>query len=165
MKRTLLVCWCIALPVILVGCASAPIALSPVGPGPSSRPAVAQRETKGYLEVFSAREKSTEFGFNTYFYPHSGYDINDASGKSVRFVPNHLSDMDESPDRVALPAGTYNIVARSTWCGQVTVPVVIENGNITAVHLDNEWWAPSHTPSNELTYLPNKEAVGWSVQP
>ena len=165
MKSTILIYCGAALPLILVGCASAPIALSPVGPGPASRPAVAQTDAKGYLEVFSAREKSTEIGFNTYFYPHSGYDINDASGKSVRFVPNHLSDMDESPDRVTLPAGTYNIVARSTWSGQVTVPVIVEDGNITVVHLDNEWFPPSNIPSQELTYLPNKEAVGWSAQP
>jgi len=89
------------------------------------------------LQVFSAREKSNEIGENTYFYPHSGYRVNDADGKTIRYVQNHLSDMDESPDQVNLPAGSYQIVARSSWAGQVVLPVVIEDGKTTVLHLDD----------------------------
>ena len=94
--------------------------------------------TKGYLQVFSATEKSPPIASDdyTYFNLHSGYDINDASGKNVKFVANHASNMDEWPDEVALPTGTYNIVAASTCCGLVTVPVVIQKGKTTVVHLD-----------------------------
>jgi len=70
--------------------------------------------------------------------------------------------MDEWPDTVTLPAGTYNIVAESTGCGLVTVPVVIANGKTTTVHLDGNWSAPSKTPTNNLVFLPDGEAVGWS---
>ena len=70
---------------------------------------------KGYLQVFSATEKSNAVASDdyTYFNLHSGYDINDASRKSVKFLPNHASNMDEWPDQVTLPAGNYNIVAES----------------------------------------------------
>jgi len=74
----------------------------------------------------------------------------------------HMSNMDEWPDTVTLPAGTYNIVAESTGCGLVTVPVVIANGKTTTVHLDGNWSAPSKTPTNNLVFLPDGEAVGWS---
>lgn len=137
------------------------MALAPVGPDAISR---AVPGTKGYLQVFSATEKSPPIASDdpTYFNLHTGYDINDAAGKTVKFVPNHASSMDEWPDEVRLPAGNYNIVAESTCCGLVTMPVVIQQGKTTIVHLDGNWWPPSKTSTNQLVYLPDGEAVGWS---
>ena len=137
------------------------MALAPVGPDAISRVVPG---SKGYLQVFSATEKSSAVASDdyTYFNLHSGYDINDASGKSVKFVPNHASNMDEWPDEVRLPAGNYNIVAESACCGLVTVPVIIQAGKTTVVHLDRNWWPPSNTPTNQLVYLPDGETVGWS---
>jgi hypothetical protein len=149
---------------LLAGCASNPMALAPVGPDAGGRTVSG---AKGYLEVFTATEKSAPIASddNTYFDLHSGYDINDPSGKSIKYVPNHASNMDESPDRVTLPAGNYNIVAKSTCCGLVTVPVVIEKGKTTIVHLDRNWFPPSNISTNRLVFLPNGETVGWSGPP
>jgi hypothetical protein len=146
---------------ILGGCVSTQMTLAPVGPGAISR---AVPGSNGYLQVFSATEKSPPIASDdpTYFNLHSGYDINDAAGKSVKFVPNHASNMDEWPDEVRLKAGKYNIVAESTCCGLVTVPVVIQQGKTTIVHLDKNWWQPSKTDTNQLVFLPDGEAVGWS---
>lgn len=143
------------------GCISHPMALAPVGPEVGKH---AMAGTKGYLQVFSATEKSIPFASDdpTFFDLHTGYEINDAAGKSVKFVANHMSNMDEWPDTVRLPAGTYNIVAESTCCGLVTVPVVIANGKTTTVHLDRNWSPPSKTSTNQLVFLPDGEAVGWS---
>jgi hypothetical protein len=137
------------------------MALSPVGPNSGGQTAVG---SKGYLQVFSATEKSIPFASDdsTCFNLRTGYDINDAAGKSVRFVANHMSNMDESPNEVRLPAGTYNILAESTCCGLVTVPVIIQEGKATVVHLDRNWWPPSNTPTNQLVFLPDGEVVGWS---
>jgi len=137
------------------------MALAPVGPDMGKR---AMAGTKGYLQVFSATEKLIPFAPDapTLFDLHTGYDIKVADGKTVKFVANHLSNMDEWPDTVRLPAGTYNIVAESTCCGLVTVPVVIANGKTTTVHLDRNWWPPSKTSTNQLVFLPDGEAVGWS---
>jgi hypothetical protein len=146
----------------VAGCASNPLALAPVGPEPG-RPAGAG--ANGALQVFSATQQSTQIGDigpGSFFHPHSGYDIDDASGQRVKFVFNHASDMDEWPDLVKLPAGHYQIVAESACCGQVTVPVVIENGKTTVVHLDRNWWPPNHTPLTQVVYLPDGEGVGWS---
>jgi hypothetical protein len=145
----------------MTGCISNPMALAPVGPDVGKR---AVAGTNGYLQVFSATEKSIPYASDdsTLFDLHTGYDINTAAGKSVKYVPNHMSNMDEWPDTVKLPAGTYNIVAESTCCGLVTVPAVIENGKTTTVHLDRNWWPPSKTSTNKLVFLPDGEAVGWS---
>ena len=146
---------------LLTGCVSSPTALAPVGPDAIS---LAAPGSNGYLQVFSATQKSMPFASDdpTYFELHTGYDINDAAGKSVKFVPNHASNMDEWPDEVRLTAGNYNIVAESTCCGIVTLPVSIQQGKTTVVHLDGNWWPPSKTATNELVFLPDGEAVGWS---
>ena len=145
----------------VTGCISNPMALAPVGPEVGKGVVVG---TKGYLQVFSATEKSIPFASDdpTFFDLHTGYDINDAAGKSVKYVANHMSNMDEWPDTERLPAGTYNIVAESACCGLVTVPVVIANGKTTTVHLDRNWWPPSKTSTNKLVFLPDGAAVGWS---
>jgi hypothetical protein len=117
------------------------------------------------LEVFSATEKSIPFASDdpTSFNLHSGYEIYDAAGHAVRFVMNHDSNMDESPDMVSLPPGKYRVLATSTWCGQVSVPVVIEQGKITVVHLDNNWFPSQKADASQLVCLPNGDAVGWSA--
>ena len=144
----------------VTGCISNPMALAPVGPDMGK---LAVAGTNGYLQVFSATEKSIPFSSDdpTFFDLHTGYDVNDAAGKSVKYVANHMSNMDEWPDTVRLAAGTYNIVAESTCCGLVTVPVVIASGKTTIVHLDRNWWPPSKTSTNTLVFLPDGDAVGW----
>ncbi|MDR3459908.1 MAG: hypothetical protein P4N60_20965 [Verrucomicrobiae bacterium] len=146
---------------LLMGCNSTPVVLPPVGPEPAGH---AAKSLKGYLQVFSATEKSPPVASDdtTFFNLHSGYDIHDESGRTVRFVPNHASNMDEWPDQVALPAGTYSIVAESACCGQVSVPVVIQAGQTTVVHLDRNWFPPANVPAGRLIHLPDGEAVGWS---
>lgn len=148
---------------ILCGCMGSPTQLSTVGPDPAGR---AWAGAKGGLQVFSATEtRANELvtvDYHGYFHPHSGYDVKDESGKTVRFVPNHASIMDEWPEQVALPAGHYNVVAESARCGLVTVPVLIEPGKTTVVHLDGNWWPSSKTTAKQLVCLPNGESVGWS---
>jgi len=79
----------------------------------------------------------------------------------VKFVSNHMGDTDESPARVTIPAGRYNIVAESSSYGRVTVPVVIQQDRTTVVHLDGAWKPSSSTSSNEVVRLPDGEAIGW----
>ncbi|MDR3457669.1 MAG: hypothetical protein P4N60_09500 [Verrucomicrobiae bacterium] len=136
---------CAAIMPLLAGCASHSTALSPAGPSPASRIAAAAENSKGYLQVFSATEKSLPSASDdqVYFNLHSGYEINDATGKCVKFVANHASDLDEWPNQVTLPSGNYNLVAQSSAYGQVTVPIVVETGKTTIVHLDNNWSPPA----------------------
>jgi len=151
----------VLLVVLLVGCASNQVVLLPVGPAPDG---LAGNDHMGFLQVFSATAKSPAIvsDDNAVFKIHSGYDIQDQSGQLLEFVPNHTSNMDESPDHVKLPIGIYKILAQSSCCGQVIVPVLIEEGKSTLVHLDRDWFPPGSIPTSRLVYLPDGEAVGWS---
>ncbi|MGA2244504.1 MAG: hypothetical protein ABSH48_05850 [Verrucomicrobiota bacterium] len=122
----------------LTGCVSKPTALAPVGPNAAGRTSTAPAVAKGRLLVFSATEKGLPFASDdpVRFNVHTDYDITDAAGH-VRYVPNHASNMDEWPDIVTLPSGDYTVVAQSSSRGLVRVPVIIENGRTTSVHLDD----------------------------
>jgi hypothetical protein len=161
MKTKTILCLGAAIMPFLAGCASTPVALSPVGPEPTSRAAAVPR---GGLRVFSDTEAHV-IGDGPAYYTHTGYSILDEFGKVVKYVPNHIGDMDESPSMVAVPAGDYKIVAESSSYGRVTVPVLIEEGKTTSIHLDREWRPSANVASNELVYLPDGEAIGWSTSP
>jgi hypothetical protein len=139
----------------VTACASAPKTAS-ASAADSTAPA-----HKGYLLVFTATQ-TVDADFNNYFDLHTGYDIDDASGKTFKFVPNHDSDIDEAPDPVILPAGTYTIVVRSVG-GAVRFPVEIRSGEITAVRFDGDGLTRPSSPSAHPVSLPNGEIVGWSA--
>jgi hypothetical protein len=144
----------------MAGCASHPIALSPVGPE-SAGVDRSDFHGTGYLKVYSDT-KSRVVGDGPPYYTHTGYNIYDPSGRRIKYVPNHIGDMDEAPTVVTVPAGNYYIVAQSAAYGRVTVPVVIKGGCNTTIHLDRQWRPSPNAPSNELVYLPDGEPVGWS---
>jgi len=158
MKREAFPLILVAVVALTASCMSKPVALSVIGPEPGG---VKHGDAAGRLQVFSATEKSLPFASDdpVTFNFHSGYDIYDAKGKNVRFVPNHLSEMDEWPDQVDIPAGRYTVVAQSTCCGLVRVPVIISSGRTTVVHLDGNWFPGSGA---QLVYLPTGAAAGWS---
>jgi len=120
------------------GCVSKPTALAPVGPDSAGRTSTAPAFAKGRLMVFSATEKGLPYASDApvIFDIHTGYEVTDAAGHA-RYVANHASDLDEWPDSVVLPPGDYTVVAKSASLGLVSVPVTIENGRTTSVHLDD----------------------------
>jgi hypothetical protein len=145
---------------VFVSCTTTPVQLSAVGPEP---PVIHSTFGEGFLVVYSDTEaKRLDKGLP--FYVHKSYLIEDRSGKIVRWVPNHLGDMDQAAQRVMLPAGTFQIVAESTGYGRVHVPVVIEAGRSTEVHLDGSW-KPRVKPDKAPAFvrLPDAEIVGWQA--
>ena len=143
--------------LLLAGCASQPVVLAPVGPEQNNQVKYA---STGHLRVFSDT-KTREIGENTFYYTHTRYVIQDENGKIVKIVPNHIGDTDEMPTLVTIPSGNYKVVAQSSSYGRVTVPVFIQAGQTTVVHLDRNWKSSKKLPTDELVYLPNGEAVGW----
>jgi hypothetical protein len=143
---------------LLAGCASTPIAIATVGPGPTSQK---DHYGDGYIKVFSNTKKH-RIGDGPAYYTHTGYSLYDESGNRIQYVANHIGEMDESPSLVTIPAGNYKVVANSSAYGRVTVPVVVQGGEITVLHLDRGWRPASTVSTNELVRLPDGEAVGWS---
>ena len=79
---------------------------------------------------------SDEFNDGAY-YAHSFYAIYSIDGRLFKRVENNSSRTDEIiPWEVALPAGSYTVVARSTRDGEVRVHFVIKAGQRTIVDLD-----------------------------
>jgi hypothetical protein len=88
---------------------------------------------QGYLKVYSATD---EFN-NGAYYAHSSYAIYSIDGRLFKRVENNISRTDEIiPWEVALPAGSYTVVARSARDGEVRVHFAIKAGRRTIVDLD-----------------------------
>ena len=117
--------------LVSLGSASAggkdPLSPSPVRPGNwDYRIELPQ----GYLKVYSV---SDEFNDGAY-YVHSSYAIYSTNGTLVKTVENNISRTDEIiPWEVALPIGSYTVVARSQKGGEVRVHFVIKAGQRTIV--------------------------------
>lgn len=89
---------------------------------------------QGYLKVYTATDEFNDGGVA--FYAHSSYVIYTTNGKLFKNVENHISRSDEIPEVVALPVGSYMVVARSEKDGYIRLPVVIKAGRRTIVDLD-----------------------------
>jgi len=107
----------------------------PLSPGPV-RPGNLDYRTElpqGYLKVYSV---SDEFNDGAY-YTHSSYDIYSTHGTLFKRVEINISRTDEIiPWEVALPIGSYTVVARSARGGEICVHFVIKAGQRTIVDLD-----------------------------
>ena len=124
--------------LVLAGCANSPnnLTLDPVGPAPLSDHAPGP--DAGTLIVYSAFEVNADFNNeDPYRHEYSSYRIFTGDGKLLQFVKNDNGTSLGNPITVSLPAGKYLVKAHANGRGTVTVPVIIENGRITAVHLEN----------------------------
>src|SRR5580692_1325102 len=120
---------------LLLGCASTPVALAPVGPNPSGPVHMA---ATGQLEVFSAvqtERDGNEYDPNPAWYQHTDYTIYDSTGQRVQHVFNSVGHYSQAPNVISLPAGNYLVKARAQGHLQVKVPVMIRSGRTTRVHL------------------------------
>jgi hypothetical protein len=142
------------------GCASQPAVLSPVGPPPLDRPSGAP---DAGLSVFSAGDFGTP-GDELAQY-HSGYWLYAADGKRLKYINNRAGSQGREPARVSLPPGRYKVLARAAAFGIVTVPVVLEAGKTTFVHLDgSELTGASRTATAEFVSLPDGLIIGWRAK-
>lgn len=107
-----------------------PSSIGAVRPGTLDHP---NESAQGYLEVYSATD---EFNGGLAYYAHSSYAIYTIDGELFKSVENHISRSDGSPELVALPAGSYLVIARSHTHGDVGIHVAIKAGQLTVLDLD-----------------------------
>lgn len=152
--------WRVASLLLLASCASQPLALAPVGPGPGvSR---ASSPGKGDLQVFTETEEY--YLDQMSYYPHTDYQIYNMDGKRLERVWNHQTHEDERPATVSLQPGTYLVKAWAEFYGVVTVPVVIKPNQTTTVVLQPGWNPDKPVASSELVQMPNGYFVGWRAE-
>jgi hypothetical protein len=143
--------------LLLSSCRTAPMHPETVGPRESR---VGFGKGVGSLVVYSdTEERRLDIGIP--YYLHTCYLIESSSGELVRWVENHVGDMDQQPQTVRLGSGKYVIVAESSSYGRVYVPVVIEPGHVTELHLDGAW---TPAPDRTLVLLPDGEPIGWRAK-
>jgi hypothetical protein len=147
--------------VWLTGCASPPIALAPVGPGPFV--SGARVASKGDLEVYTETQEYDEDDLA--YFPHTDYEIYTSNGKHLRHVWNHQNHEDESPAIVTLPPGEYEVRAWADSCGLVSVPVVIKPNETTRLILQPGWQPDGAVAKSDLVQMPNGYFVGWRASP
>jgi hypothetical protein len=151
---------------LLIGCASTPIALAPVGPNPNGSLTAA---SMGELQVFSSlvrqHDDQNQAGDGMPgWYQHTDYCIYTPQGKLVKRVGNTTGHYEETPRLVILRPGRYLIKAEARDYSWVQLPVTIERGRTTRVHLDDNWKPAEPAPKNALISMPNGNPVGWRDQ-
>lgn len=150
----------------VVGCASPknPLVLDPIGPGPHSG---ATNGAQGLLVVFSAFDPTPDLNRSPYRRRYTDYQVLSADGnRIVQVVQNNRETLLNSPPPVALPAGSYRVVARANGYGTITAPVVIKPGQTTTVHLEGSVWWPRSSPifASNPVRLPKGEIAGWRAE-
>ncbi len=156
----------LATAVLLSGCAShgPGLVLDPVGPAPA--PAAAAGSS-GTLMVFSAFRQGADFSAPPYRREYTDYRILSSDGKLLQWVRNDGGALEAAPKPVALPTGTYRVVARANGYGEVTVPVVIRPNQVTTVHLEGSpsWPDRKQLAASNPVCLPDGEIAGWRASP
>lgn len=162
----------------LAGCSSPPKAtlLSPLGPAPGQ---LAEGRTNGFLQVYSARERTVidlnaqeffwnnDFGKNDFLHEpaHTAYTIHTSDGRVYQRVRNSQGRFDEKPALVALPPGRYTVAAEAEDYNDVTFrtvfPVVINSGLTTTAHLDESWTPAAPYDNTQVVWLPSGKIAGW----
>jgi hypothetical protein len=152
--------------IVLIGCSSTPVALAPVGPNPAG---IESTSSQGKLQVFSSLDEESDDQSqgspDPTWHQHTDYSIYDSKGKRMERADNTTGHYARTPRLVELPAGRYVVKARAKDYFWVEVPVTIQPGRTTKVHLDGNWQPPANTPTNGLVSMPNGTPAGWSAEP
>ena len=122
---------CFGGPTVAQAGSKDPLAPGPVRPGSVD---YGIELPQGYLRVYSATDEFKDG--DAWYFPHSSYAIYTIDGKLFKNVKNHRFANDEVPEVVALPVGTYTVVARAERDGYGHVLVVIKEGQQAILDLD-----------------------------
>ena len=158
--------------VWFAGCATAPTVavLEPVGPAPAGHAKVLDH---GFLQVYSARQPfyandmDWVWECNSFKYElaHTDYMILTEDGKTVQSVRNSRNPADSMPALVALPPGRYQVEAQAdehcVAAVNLVIPVVVERGKTTVVHLSGNWKPEGHFANADVVRLPDGQIAGW----
>ena len=151
---------------VLIGCSSTQVALAPVGPNPAG---ISSTASQGKLQVFSSLDEQSDdqsqASPDPIWHQHTDYSIFDLQGKRVEHVDNTTGHYARAPRLVDLPAGRYVVKAQAKDYFWMEVPVTIEAGRTTRVHLDGKWQPPTNTSTKGLVSMPNGTPAGWGAEP
>lgn len=134
LKETLLLAlfaWCLSRPTGAQAGGKDQFSPRPVRPGNVN---YRTELPQGYLKVYSAIDRFKDG--DAWYFPHSSYAIYTIDRRLYENVRNHSPAADEVPAVVALPVGTYTVVARAERGGYASMLVVIREGEQVVLDLD-----------------------------
>ena len=108
-----------------------PLFFGLIKPGGSDYPTGSSR---GYLTVYLRADES--YDGNAWYFPQNLFAIYTIDGNLFKNVTSQLSTDEEIPEVVALPVGSYIVVARSEKDGYIRLPVAIKADRRTILDLD-----------------------------
>jgi hypothetical protein len=149
--------------LLVSGCAhSQNLILSPVGPAPIDKNAMAE---KGALVVYSAFDIHADFtSTDAEKRRHTDYTILNEQGEVLQSIRNGSASILEGPVMIFLKPGKYRVRAKAAGYGYVTVPVVLVQGRTTTIHLEGGNSLGNLPESGEsLVRLPDGRVVGSSA--
>jgi len=158
---------------LLSGCAtgSGPngLVLDPVGPAlPHPVQMTRSVSTNGTLVVYSAYRRNADFNARDGNRPeYSDYKIFSSAGAFQQRIHNNSGNILQDVLPVTLPAGKYKVKARANGHGLVIIPVVIEAGQSTVLHLEGGGFWPNESAFNQTNAvrLPDGLVIGWKARP
>ena len=133
-------------------------------PPSAARQRMSASAANGDLVVYSAHEANADFNRrDPYRQEFSDYQILTPAGEFLQQVHNDSGTILPRPQGVELPSGSYRVVAQANGYGTVTVPVTIEAGRDTILHLEGDvkWLNQFGLNQTNAVCLPHGEIVGW----
>ena len=150
--------------VFLAGCTTSRRGLTLDRVGPALAQPALKNYSSGKLVVFSAYDLNASFNNRNSRIPVcSDYDILAGNGRSLQRVHNHTETLLQDPVAVELPPGEYRVVSLANGYGRVTIPVVVDAGRTTVIHLEGggSWPEESRFNKTNAVRLPDGLVVGW----
>ena len=124
--------------------------------------------TTGTLLVYSAYEVNADFNARDPNRPeYSDYTIFTPDGKLLQKVHNNSGTILQEAVPVELPPGKYNVSALANGYGFVTIPVIVESGQTTILHLEGGGFWPNESVFDQTNAvrLPDGQIIGWRAAP
>lgn len=154
--------------VVLSGCVTgrSGLVLDTVGPAMSTPSTV--NSSNGTLVVYSAYDVNASFiNRNSKSPVYSDYKILAADGRLLQRVRNNSGTILQDPVLVGLPSGKYQVIALANGYGRVMVPVSVEAGCRTILHLEGGGFWPDESAFNQTNAvcLPDGVIIGWRANP
>jgi hypothetical protein len=163
MKNFSLICT-LAAGVLISGCATHKGNLTFATVGPVQSDLKMPDAATGTLVVYSAFKRNADFDTSDPTHPeHSDYKILNTDGSLARNVHNVTKTVFEDAVPVSLSPGKYEVVARANGYGFLTIPVRVDAGQKTVVHLEGGGFWPDDSVFNETNAvrLPDGQVIGW----
>jgi hypothetical protein len=134
--------------------------------GPPDQPAFVN-STNGTLVVYSAYDVNASFNNRDSHEPvYSDYNILSSNGKPRLRVHNNSGTLLQDPLAVELTPGKYSVQAFANgYVRKVLVPVIVEAGRTTIIHLEGGGFWPDESTFNQTNAvrLPDGVIVGWKA--